>query len=610
MRQLKQDWRDLFVSFRVALDLRKMFLGLAILAVTLVAFTLFLTILSWGTVDRQNQAEQPQVDTRGEDGGTRNFGQLLVDGQGPLIVKAYVLTMADLGIGLPAGPQPDDVGADAGTGANEPTGWNPERVILAVLIAMLWWYPVHIWWGALCRLSMVEIARDERIDLKDALRYAKRRSRSLYFAPLGLIVIWITLFLCIAFLALIGAIPAVGPVVAGVLSPLALIAAFFLVLLELGGLFGSPLVAPAIAADSNDSFDAVSRSFAYVFGRPWHYIWHMLVLSVYGAVCAVFVVGFTVAMLAVVSTAAHWVMDGLGVWQYSLVEQFLLQPFQSTSASVPVGEAGEQTLTLTSISIANIKEHAGVEWAIFAGFTGIVVVLTLGLALGFIVAFKATGFCVTYLSLRRRVDGTDAADIIYEEPRDVFTPLTAPKKKKAKPPAKPKVKDTPAAKPDAKATEGTPDKPDSAAKDRAADAADAKAEDKSGAKPDAASKAEGKPKAGAPKSETPQPSPDEETSKAAGQKGADKAGSKSAASKDGKVDTADEAADEKDNAAGTSDPDAKAAKPDAKSDGTSASKASGRRRRGRAKKKASAKREGAGGTDEGAGDAADGDNDS
>ena len=46
-----------------------------------------------------------------------------------------------------------------------------------------------------------------------------------------------------------------------------------------------------IRSEGSDTFDALSRSYNYVFQSPWNYIWYSLVAVAYGAVL-VFFVGF------------------------------------------------------------------------------------------------------------------------------------------------------------------------------------------------------------------------------------------------------------------------------------------------------------------------------
>jgi hypothetical protein len=57
------------------------------------------------------------------------------------------------------------------------------------------------------------------------------------------------------------------------------------------GLVGWPLMSATISTEGTDSWEAVSRSYSYVYQKPWHYIWYGLVAIAYGAVL-VFFVGF------------------------------------------------------------------------------------------------------------------------------------------------------------------------------------------------------------------------------------------------------------------------------------------------------------------------------
>src|SRR5262249_32373096 len=55
------------------------------------------------------------------------------------------------------------------------------------------------------------------------------------------------------------------------------------------GLVGWPLMYTTISAEGSDSFDAISRSYSYVYQAPWHYLGYTLVALVYGAVLIFFV---------------------------------------------------------------------------------------------------------------------------------------------------------------------------------------------------------------------------------------------------------------------------------------------------------------------------------
>ena len=60
-------------------------------------------------------------------------------------------------------------------------------------------------------------------------------------------------------------------------------------LVALGTAGGFNLMYPTIAVEGSDSFDAISRSFSYIYARPWRMIWYTMVAIVYGALTFLFV---------------------------------------------------------------------------------------------------------------------------------------------------------------------------------------------------------------------------------------------------------------------------------------------------------------------------------
>jgi len=54
---------------------------------------------------------------------------------------------------------------------------------------------------------------------------------------------------------------------------------------------GWPLMPPTVSTEGTDSWEALSRSFSYVFQKPFHYLWYAVVAICYAAVL-IFFVGF------------------------------------------------------------------------------------------------------------------------------------------------------------------------------------------------------------------------------------------------------------------------------------------------------------------------------
>lgn len=161
------------------------------------------------------------------------------------------------------------------------------------LLVTLWTIATwSIFGGAITRIAAVEVARGEKIGLGEALRFTTRRWLSYLSAPLFPLLFVLFLLILTWTYGLFFMIPIVGDLfVAGLFWWVPLLLGLAMACTLVGLAVGWPLMAPTISAEGTDSWEAVSRSFTYVFQRPWHYIWYALVGLCYGAV-AVFFIGF------------------------------------------------------------------------------------------------------------------------------------------------------------------------------------------------------------------------------------------------------------------------------------------------------------------------------
>src|SRR5262249_37308443 len=131
---------------------------------------------------------------------------------------------------------------------------HPGYAIVFLLISLLIW---AFFGGALSRVAVMHATRDERIGVNDSLKFARSKLGSFFAAPLmplGIIVFFgLLLFLG----GLIGAIPAIGEVLVGILFFLALAAGFVLAFTIIGALAGYPMMYSTIAVEGSDAFDAL-----------------------------------------------------------------------------------------------------------------------------------------------------------------------------------------------------------------------------------------------------------------------------------------------------------------------------------------------------------------
>ncbi|MDZ7618297.1 MAG: hypothetical protein U1E05_14925 [Patescibacteria group bacterium] len=256
---------------------------------------------------------------------------------------------------------------------------SPQSVSFAALCG-LWALAVWSLFGAMItRVAVVQIAAEERVGLMQAFRFAASKWLSYFLAPVLPLVGILLCALGVFFPALLANFDA-GLILVGLAWPIALACGFVMALLLTGLLFGWPMMASTISAEGSDTFDALSRSYAYVFQRPMHYLFYASVAAVFGAICWVLVSNFTSGIIAMTHWAASWAVgwDRMGVL--------------SGSGGSELGEIGRMGVALVSLWVGCLK------------------LIAVGFVYGYF--FAASG-CI-YLLLRRDVDATEM-DEVYQD---------------------------------------------------------------------------------------------------------------------------------------------------------------------------------------------------
>jgi len=279
--------------------------------------------------------------------------------------------------------------------------WLFAIIFLAVSLA-IW----SILGGAVCRVAAIHVARDEKISLQKAVRFAWQRKVSTFMAPLlplGAVVFF-------GFLLFLGGLIASIPYLQAVSGPLlslgfgfALLVGFIIAVTLVGLVGAGCLMWPTIAVEGSDSFDAISRSYSYVFTKPWRTLFYTLVALCYGAFCYLFITLFTWLLLS----ATHWFV-GLGT--------------RMLAARPAAGEGLSKIDALwTAPSFANLRPRfesiyleSAPEW-MSAILVMLWVYLLVGLTYAFLVSFFFSGSTIMYFLLRREVDATDLEDVYPDE---------------------------------------------------------------------------------------------------------------------------------------------------------------------------------------------------
>jgi hypothetical protein len=193
-------------------------------------------------------------------------------------------------------------------------------------------------------------------------------------------------------------------------------------LVGLGG--GAGLMYPTIAVESSDSFDAISRSYSYIFGKPWRAAFYALAALVYGVICYLFIRLFAFAVLASV---------------HAFVSAGAVGGAEALSPS-----AGRMDLLWPAPTFDRLMSHpcwqAMSFWeSVGAGLIWFWVMVVAAAVLAFLVSFCASANTAIYYLLRRAVDATDLDDVFVDEVEE--TPAGEPTSPAAEPakPAEPAV---------------------------------------------------------------------------------------------------------------------------------------------------------------------------
>ncbi len=239
--------------------------------------------------------------------------------------------------------------------------------------------------GAITRIAVVRLGRDERVGLRESLDFARRKLLSFLGAPLLPLLAIVLLGLPLILLGLLMRLE-IGVLLAGILWVAIGLTGLVMALFGIGLFFGWPLMWSTISTEGTDAFDAISRSYAYTFQRPLQYLLYAVLATVLGGLGWLVVGLFCDVTIRLVDWAIAW---GAG----------------------PDRFAGIQ-LALTD------QSASGMFWSgakLIAFFTGCIRAFASAFAGGY---FWVAAGCV-YLLLRRDADQTEVDDIFLEEDDDL-----------------------------------------------------------------------------------------------------------------------------------------------------------------------------------------------
>jgi hypothetical protein len=151
---------------------------------------------------------------------------------------------------------------------------------------------------------------------------------------------------------------------------------------------------PAIAYDGSDCFDAFSRSFSYIYSKPWRMSFYTAIAAIYGAICYTFVRVFAFLLL--------WV-----------THRFLQLGVLIDNSSNKVNKLIAIWPEPKFIKLVDPSSLAAANWSesLSAFLIQLLLLAVIGLVVSFIISFYFSANTIIYSLMRNRVDNTALDDI-------------------------------------------------------------------------------------------------------------------------------------------------------------------------------------------------------
>jgi hypothetical protein len=289
--------------------------------------------------------------------------------------------------------------------------WCRLYCLLVMLATVAVW---ALFGGAITRMAAVQMARQEKIGIKEALVFTTRRYLSYLAAPLFPILLVALIVVIMLIFSVFHMIPWFGDIIVDGLFWWVVVLLGLAMAIILIGLVGWPLMAATISSEGTDFWEAVSRSYSYVFGAPWHYAFYGIIALVYGAVL-VFFVGF---LGSATVYFAKWGVAQIQPASRDPAFLFVHAPtsFEWRTLLLQGGSVKGESL-LNNRGELNDAAYNNLDWAQKTG--AVMVAFWLGIIFLFVLGFGYSYFwsasTIIYLLMRRKVDDTETDEVYLEE---------------------------------------------------------------------------------------------------------------------------------------------------------------------------------------------------
>jgi len=255
--------------------------------------------------------------------------------------------------------------------------------------------------GAICRMSAVQMARDEKLTARQGLSFSwDRLFDGFFLAPCIPVIFALIVMLLMALGGVMLRLPVIGDLIGGPLFLLAILGGFIVAVLLIGLFVGGSLFWPAVATEGSDAFDAFSRGLSYPLSRPWRALGYGVVAVIYAAVCWMFVNLFVYFALTVTRGVVAFGTSPFGWWARGDGDRRT----DKLSLLWPLGGPNDLYSWPKWSELGTFEYVSAVFIALYVG-------LVIALMWSFLVSLYFSASTVIYGLLRRDVDGTGLDEV-------------------------------------------------------------------------------------------------------------------------------------------------------------------------------------------------------
>ena len=279
-------------------------------------------------------------------------------------------------------------------------------------------------------MAVLSFTGKEGGGIRASIQFVISRYRSYIISPLAPLGIIAAILLCCILFGIVHLIPFIGDLADSFFWWLPLAAGITMALILIG-LIGYPLMYCTLSTEGSDTFDALSRSYNYVYEAPARFIWYSLVSIVYGAI-------LTFVVIFIGSTMVY--LSKWGVNQTPAIES-LDRSTEYLFVYAP-SSLGWRELLLSGSPVAIDSEGKPLEpiaskkyfdsfysYNYFAsGMVAFWISLLFLMMLGFGYSYFWTANTMIYLLMRKHIDETDMDEVYVEdfESKEAISPPQVP----------------------------------------------------------------------------------------------------------------------------------------------------------------------------------------